>query len=157
MKNHFLLASTVAWILLAMAAAQDSAPKPREDADRVELLRLETLWNAAHQAGDAEALDRIWAHDLEVAVPKMPVMTKSDALRFFKSARMKFSRYQTSELRLRIYDRAAVVTGRLQRSRTMKGREMDDDWRFTKVYVKRAGQWRVVAFHASEAAQPAQP
>lgn len=55
---------------------------------------------------------------------------------------------------MRIYDNAAVVTGRLQRTRTVNGQEIEDNWRFTKVYVKRSGQWRVVAFHASEAAQP---
>jgi len=30
---------------------------------------------------------------------------------------------------------------------------MDDDWRFTRIYVHNSGGWRVVAFHASEAAK----
>jgi len=65
---------------------------------------------------------------------------------------MKFVRYRTSDLRVRVYDNAAVVTGRLQRTRSMNGQEISDDWRFTKVYV-RESQWRVVAFHASESAK----
>jgi hypothetical protein len=32
---------------------------------------------------------------------------------------------------------------------------VSDDWRFTKTYVREAQQWRVVPFHASEAAQAA--
>jgi hypothetical protein len=27
-----------------------------------------------------------------------------------------------------------------------------DDWRFTKVYLRRAGRWQVVSFHASNTA-----
>jgi hypothetical protein len=46
------------------------------------------------------------------------------------------------------------VSGRLQRTRLINGKELSDDWRFTKVYVREEQQWRVVSFHASEAAQP---
>jgi hypothetical protein len=28
---------------------------------------------------------------------------------------------------------------------------VDDDWQFTKMYVRRDGRWKVVAFSASEA------
>jgi hypothetical protein len=96
----------------------------------------------------------LWADDLEVAVPKMPVLTKAEAVKVARSGRMKFLRYRTSDIRVRVYDNAAVVTGRLQRTRSTTGQEISDDWRFTKTYVREAGQWRVVSFHASEAAQP---
>jgi len=135
------------------AALQVSAQSPHQ-ADVRELERLETVWNSAHERGEADALDALWADDLEVAVPRMPVMTKTEALSFARSGHMTFLRYQTSELRVRVYGDAAIVTGRLQRIRTRNGQEVVDDWRFTKVYIRRAGKWRVVAFHASEAAQP---
>ena len=67
---------------------------------------------------------------------------------------MKFLHYQTSDTRIRLYDNAAVVTGRLQRTRSMNGQEIPDDWRFTKTYVRQVRHWRVVSFHASEAAKP---
>lgn len=123
-----------------------------QDADIHELTRLERVWNEAHMRGDAAPLDVLWADDLEVTVPRMPVMRKADSLAFFRSGRMKFDRYETSDLRVHVYGDAAVVTGRLQRSRSVGNRHADDDWRFTKTYVKQAGKWRVVAFHASEAA-----
>jgi len=122
--------------------------------DTKELQRLETIWNQAHMDGDAAALEALWSDDLEVAVPKMPVMGKRDVVAFAKSGRMKFQRYETSDLKVRVYGDAAVVTGKLQRTRTINGQQQDDNWRFTKMYVRQGGQWRVVAFHASEAAQP---
>jgi ketosteroid isomerase-like protein len=120
-------------------------------ADRDELQRLEGEWNAAHIRGDSETLSRLWADDLEVAVPKMPVMKKAELIKFVDSGRMKFQRYETSELNFRIYTQSAVVTGRLQRKREINGRAVEDDWRFTKVYQRTDDGWRVVSFHASEA------
>jgi uncharacterized protein (TIGR02246 family) len=123
------------------------------ETDTHELERLETVWNEAHENGDAETLDKLWADDMEVAVPKMPLMSKADVLKFARSGRMKFLHYQTSNIHVRLYGDAAVVTGRLQRTRSINGQELSDDWQFTKTYVRQSGQWRVVAYHASEAAQ----
>lgn len=148
----FAVLSTV--ISVALAIPKMSSAQTTHDADVHELERLETVWNEAHEHGDADVLEKLWADDMEVAVPKMPILTKADALKFARSGRMKFLSYRTSDIRIRLYDNAAVVTGRLQRTRSMNGQEISDDWRFTKTYVREVGQWRVVSFHASEAAQP---
>jgi len=81
-------------------------------------------------------------------------MSKAQSLAFAESGRMHFQRYETSEIRVRVYGDAAVVSGRLQRTRTINDRRLDDDWRFVKVYARQAGNWRVVLFQASEAAEP---
>ena len=130
------------------------SPSNAREADTHELERLEKIWNEAHERGDADALEGLWSDDLEVDVPRMPVMNKADVVNFARSGRMKFLRYATSDIRIRIYGYTAVVSGRIQRTRQINGKELTDDWRFTKVYVRQAQQWRVVSFHASEAAQP---
>ena len=52
------------------------------DPDAQQLAQLEQVWNHAHESGDASALDRLWASDLEVDVPRMAAMTKDDVLGF---------------------------------------------------------------------------
>ena len=121
---------------------------PEQDLARFTL--LESQWNDAHLRGDAGVLDRLWADELRVVVPRMTPLSKAEALSFVRSGRMKFSRYETSELGVRDYGDTAVVTGRVRRSRERAGQMVEDDWRFTKVYVRTAGAWRVVAYHASE-------
>jgi ketosteroid isomerase-like protein len=120
------------------------------ESDKTELLRLEKVWNDAHLNGNAEALEAIWADDLTVIVPKMQVLTKTDALAFARSGKMKFQKYETTDIQSRIYGDTAIVTGRLQRTRTMNDKEISDDWRFTKVYIRSSGKWRVVSWQASE-------
>jgi hypothetical protein len=139
-------------LVMSGAMLQDVAAVRKERREAAELTKLEQVWNEAHLRGDAEALDRLWAADFVATVPKMKVLSREEALAMARFGRMLFDRYETSDLRVRIYGDAAVVTGRLRRSRKLGERVFDDDWRFTKAYVRREGQWRVAAFHASEAA-----
>jgi ketosteroid isomerase-like protein len=138
----------VVWIV-ATTLIHGPIVKPQESSETKELSRLESVWNDAHLRGDADALDTLWADDLTVAVPNMPVMTKQSAMGVARSGRIKFKRYETSDIRVRVYRDAAVVTGLLERTRNLNGRDIDDKWRFTKVYIKQAGKWQVVAWHAS--------
>lgn len=136
-----------------MALVQEPTGKSQESTDTIELSRLENVWNEAHVQGNANALDSLWADDLIVTVPNMTVMTKQDVIGILRSGRMKFKHYQTSDIRIRVYGDAAVVTGQLQRTRNINSRDVDDNWRFTKVYIRRVGKWQVVAWHASTVAQ----
>jgi ketosteroid isomerase-like protein len=138
--------------LVAVALVQVPVGNAPTDADVTTLTRLETDWNAAHVRGDAAALELLFADDVVVMVPGMRVMTKADAVGMFTTGRMKFDRYETSETTFRVYDATAIVTGRLRRTRVIAGTTVDDDWRFTKVYLRRAGRWQVVSFHASNTA-----
>lgn len=135
-------------LVLGSASAQDRPPAGGDDAVAT-LTQLETTWNQAHLQLDAAPLAAIFADDISVVVPGMAPMSKDQALGFLRSGRMKFDRYETSDIRVRPYGDAAVVTGRLQRSRTINGQKADDDWRFTKTYIRQGGAWKVVAFHAS--------
>ncbi len=135
--------------VVSINLAQVSARRAKESRDITELRKLEKVWNDAQLNGDASALDRLWADDLVVTVPDMPVMDKNESLNFVRSGKMKFQTYKTSDLRIRVYRDAAVVTGQLERTRSANRGEFEDDWRFTKIYVRRAGRWQVVAWHGS--------
>ena len=139
-------------ILIAIVLLQQAPELSKDAFDLKELYRLEAVWNDAHVKGDADALDQLWANDLVVTVASMPVMTKAEALAMVRSNRMPFSKYETSELNVRRFGNSAVVTGRLLRERSMNGKTITDNWRFTKTYVVVGGRWRVVAWHASPAA-----
>ena len=136
--------------LVALVLMQAPLGNAQVDADMAMLTRLEADWNAAHVRGDAATLEHLFAEDLVVILSGMRVMTKGDALGMFKSGRIKFDRYETSETKVRVYDTMAIVTGRLRRTRVIASKTVDDNWRFTKVYVRRAGGWQVVSFHASD-------
>jgi ketosteroid isomerase-like protein len=140
--------------LLLVVSAVQAATAGATANDQSTFQRLEVEWNRAHLQGDAAVLDRLYGDDVVIVVPGMRVMTKSDALGMLQPGRMTFERYDTSELQIRVYDHMAIVTGRLRRTRVIADRKADDDWRFTKVYSRRAAGWQVVSFHASNTALP---
>ena len=132
-------------LMTAMIAALLSLQASNE----AELIRLETVWNQAHLTGNVAALDELCADALVVTVPGMPAMGKADILGFWKSGRAKITRYETSELHVQPLGDTAVVNGRLRRTRDFNGKVVDDDWRFTKTFVKKGNRWQVIAYHAS--------
>ena len=69
----------VGWIVAA-ALVGGTGQTSREAAGKVDLERLEQVWNEAHLRGDAEILDDLWADDFVVTVPGMALMTKSDVI-----------------------------------------------------------------------------
>ena len=138
-------------LLIGLVVLQGAPAASQDAADLKELYRLEAVWNEAHVKGDADALDALWANDLVVTVAAMPIMNKADALAMVRSNRMPFAKYETSELNVKRFENSALVTGRLVRERSMNGKTIVDNWRFTKVYARSDGRWRVIAWHASPA------
>jgi ketosteroid isomerase-like protein len=148
-----MISNLLASFLTITFAFSPPRPSSVQAADSLELVRLEHVWNEAHVHADTAALASLWADDLVITVPGMPMMSKPEVMRFWRTGRSNITRYETSDLRVRVYGDAAVMTGRLRRERNFSGRMVADDWRFTKVYVRRQGCWRVVAYQASVAAQ----
>ena len=121
----------------------------RTSTAREELLALEARWNDAHIYADTATLYRLWADDIIVIVPDMRPFTKDDLKTFSRTGRSNITRHETSDVTVRGYDNSAVVEGRLRREQSFSGRVEVNDWRFTKIYVRRNGRWQVVSYHAS--------
>jgi len=56
-------------------------------------------------------------------------------------------------LRVKVYGKTAVVTGRFVAKGQSKGKPFTFTERYTGVFVKRDGRWQLVAEHANEIAQ----
>ena len=148
MKLSQALAVALALALGTFAVAADAAAASSEPGE-AEIARLEHAWNQAQLRGDVETLDEMASDSLLLTIPGMRVLTKAESLSVVRSGKMRFDRYETSDVYIQMFENAAVVTGRLQRTRVVEGESVDDDWRFTKVYLRQDGKWQVVSFHAS--------
>ena len=137
-------------VLVSLTAALPTTQQTAQDSSKSgEISRLESVWNEAYLRGDAEAMNRLCAEDFIATMTDMAVLNKARSIGLLSAGPVKFLRYETSDIRIRIYGDAAIVTGRLQRTRSVNGQNADDDWRFTKMYVRQSGRWQVVAWHAS--------
>jgi ketosteroid isomerase-like protein len=154
-RSRATIVLSLALSCLAAAAHGQSLTSEPQARDLEDTIReLETLWNEAHLHGDLQTLDSLWAPQLSVIVPEMPPFSKADLLEMWRSMKVTFSEYSTSDVTINGFGQTAVVTGRLHRSRDFGGRVATEDWLFTKVYAEFDSGWRVTAYHASVAPEP---
>jgi uncharacterized protein (TIGR02246 family) len=98
---------------------------------------------------DAAALDRIYAEDFIGIGPSGTVRHKPQVLSDFTSGHLKFQSITTDEVEVRVYENTAVETGLSTMVGQDQGKAVPRDNRFTRVWVKQQGRWRLVANHYS--------
>ena len=98
---------------------------------------------------DATALDHIYAADFIGVGPSGRVRTKPQVILDFTSGDLKFQSITTDDVQVRVYGNTAVETGLSTMIGQDKGRTVPRDTRFTRVWVKQQGRWRLVANHYS--------
>ena len=98
---------------------------------------------------DGTALDRIYADDFIGVGPSGTVRTKPQVMSDFTSGELKFQSITTDDVQVRVYGNTAVETGRSTMIGQDKGKNVPRDTRFTRVWVKQQGRWRLVANHYS--------
>jgi len=98
---------------------------------------------------DAAALDRIYAEDFIGVGPSGTVRTKPEVLSDFTSGHLKFQSITTDEVQVRVYGNTAVETGLSTMVGQDAGKTVPRDNRFTRVWVKQQGRWRIVSNHYS--------
>ena len=98
---------------------------------------------------DATALDRIYAADFIGVGPSGTVRTKPQVISDFTSGDLKFQSITTDDVQVRVYGDTAVETGLSTMIGQDKGKTVPRDTRFTRVWIKQQGRWRLVANHYS--------
>jgi ketosteroid isomerase-like protein len=134
-------------LVLAAVFAPAQAQSQRgvvEEIRKVDRERIQAQVNA-----DRVALDRIYADDFIGIGPSGTLRTKKEVLSDFSSGSLKFQSITTDDVRIRVYGNAAVETG----LSTMKGQDagkvVPQENRFTRVWIKQGGRWRLVSNHYS--------
>ena len=103
----------------------------------------------AQIGADAAALERIYAHDFIGIGPSGTVRTKAQVIADFTSGDLTFQSITTDDVRVRVYQNTAVETGRSTMIGQDKGKVVPRDNRFTRVWIKQQGRWRLVSNHYS--------
>jgi len=98
---------------------------------------------------DRKELDRIYADDFIGVGPSGTVRTKPQVISDFTSGELNFQSITTDDVQIRIYGNTALETGRSTMIGKDKGKAVPRDNRFTRVWVKQQGRWRLVANHYS--------
>jgi ketosteroid isomerase-like protein len=115
-----------------------------------EISALEAELRAAQLSADVDALDRLIAQDLLFVGPDGAFATKADDLAAYRDGVMRITMHEPEELRVRrVGSDVAVVALRTRMAGTYAGAPFAGTARYTRVWAREAGQWRVVAGQVS--------
>ena len=143
---------------LASAFSQTSNKKvSKEERTRNDLMQLERDIGKANIDNDYAFFDRVEAEEFVFTDAGGGVTTKKQDLEGLKQPAnpdVKLVAYDVDEMRVLLYDKTAVVTGRVTTKRLVESKEVIGQTRFTDVFVWRQGRWQIVAGHSSRIRQP---
>ena len=141
------------WVV---AAAQTTSETPNENGETEQIIRrLENEGREATLKNDIAANDRLLADNWMNINPDGSITTKAKLMELLKEGSFKIMSIDNDEVMIRVYGDAAVVNGRSTTKRAGQGSEViARQVRFTRVYAKSKGQWRVVSAHNTLIAKP---
>jgi ketosteroid isomerase-like protein len=147
---HALFVAVLVFTVAPMCVGQKPSARDNHRTSVEEAIRkLDNERIQAQIHADATALDRIYAADFIGVGPSGRVRTKPQVILDFTSGDLKFQSITTDDVQVRVYGHTAVETGRSIMNGEDKGQTVPRDTRFTRVWVKQQGRWRLVANHYS--------
>ena len=150
MIRTVVMAAALALTVTSIPAAQkQSASRDQRSAVEQVIRQLDHERIRAQIGADAEALNRIYADDFIGVGPSGTVRSKAQVISDFTSGDLKFQAITTDEVQVRVYEKTAVETGLSTMLGQDKGKAVPRDTRFTRVWVKQQGRWRLIANHYS--------
>lgn len=111
-----------------------------------EIAALAKEYVGAYLARDVRSLDRILDDEWTlITAGCADEVFKPGQLKDLRSGTLKVDKIRDSEVRVRVYGDAAVVTGKRVSKVTFKGRDVSDVTRFSQFYALGDKGWRCVS------------
>jgi len=149
MRRKFVIAILALTPTCLVLGQQQGTSRDQRSGVEQAIKQLDTERIRAQIGADGVALDRIYADDFIGVGPSGTVRTKAQVISDFTSGSLKFQSITTDEVQVRVYDNTAVETGLSTMIGQDKGKAVPRDTRFTRVWIKQQGLWRLVANHYS--------
>ena len=142
----FVIASVLSLAVLFSLAWAESVEE--------QLKKLETDRAAAVVKGDVATLEKQTSDDYTLINMNGQMSDKSQMVNAFKSGQTKLTSDEVSDMKVRVYGNTAVITGKADVTGTLGGKDADGQIMFTRVYVKKGGNWQSVAFQQTRVSNP---
>jgi ketosteroid isomerase-like protein len=150
---HLFAVATMCSLLLTMtgegAGLGSEQPAGVQGVEQ-QIRDLEGRINAAVVSGDLRVFEQLLADDFTHTNQAGIFRTKAQWLANHKPGRSPYVAYDVDELKVRVYGDTAVVTARTTpRGQDSRGKPITGQYRYLRVWAKREGEWRAVAFQGT--------
>lgn len=101
---------------------------------------------------DAATLERLLADDFTYTDSSGRVQDKAQLIASIKSTDLAIESFASDDIQVRIYGETAVLVASAMIKGRCRGQEFTEQYRHTDVWVKRSGNWQMVAAQATSVA-----
>lgn len=129
-------------VMMTLSVFYGAASMGAQSGEAAAVLDAQTARYRASVARDLQALDRLIADEMAYGHSNGSVDPKASYLKAVEGGRYK--NFVPQGMKVDMYDRAAVVTGRLAVTAGTAGQEATVTFRIIDVYVRRADRWQLV-------------
>jgi len=129
--------------------ARVAAQVPNSDANEGKLLALENAWNQAQLQRDASTLKSLVGEKFIYTDTDGSIMNKAQFLEDAKDPAYKPTLATNENVRVDLYQNAAVVSGTYHTKGTYKAKPFDHHGRFTDMWIYENGLWQCMASHTT--------
>jgi ketosteroid isomerase-like protein len=145
MKQFIMQPSTTFFFALVFCTASVNAQSTT--ATEAELRKLDSLHAAAVLSGDVKEMDKYWTEDFIVNNP----FNEIDQANRVRNATMTYQSFQRICEAVQVHGNTAILMGReiVVPKGTSPGAGKTITRRYTNIWMKRDGSWRLVARHAN--------
>lgn len=121
----------------------------RDHSVRKQIEELEMRWRDAELSNNVSEMGKLLADDYLGISANGTVETKSETLDARRAGTIRIQSLNITDLKVRVYGNTAVVTSKAALVGENGQSDISGDYRYTRVYAKRLGRWRIVSFEAS--------
>jgi ketosteroid isomerase-like protein len=119
-----------------------------------EVAQLAGTWATAELERNTAFLEKLLTDDFVGVGPLGFLLTKQQWIARHQSGEMEYTAHALDEARVRAYNEAAIVIGRLTQEATYRGNPMNVQMRTTLVFVHQHEHWHLAGLHFCNIGQP---
>lgn len=139
----------VVLLLAAMCHPAWGLPRRENHAMHKEIESLEQEWRQAIITNNVGDMDHLLADDYIGITSNGTIENKTQELAQRRAGTVKVSKLDLSDVHVRVYGDTAVVTSIADLVGTNGASDISGEYRYTRVYNRRLGKWKIVSFEAS--------
>jgi hypothetical protein len=153
-NNCRLLLFCVAVALPAFCAQHVAIhPRPPFDSPDQDVIRqivdMERQSKEASLRRDSDFSLRTLADDYVAITPLGQITTKAETISARRSGQLRYEAMNITDMVVRVYGDTAVVTARADVKGHQLGEDFSGPYRYTRIWVRRNGQWQIVSYQAT--------
>ena len=109
----------------------------------------------AQLKADTNTVEKLYADDYAAIRGDGVVQTKTQEIESLKSGTLTYEKIDVQDLKIRVYGKTAVGTNLIFSKGITNGKPRNTNIRTTRIWVKRNGDWRCVAYQSTRVLTPA--